>query len=198
MELEDLKNDWEAVSSQVSKQKNINPKIIEQMTQTKYNSRLKKILYPEMKGIVVCLAGIIFVFLNFSKLDTVVLQGTGIVAMLLLLAISGLSVYSILPLTTIGDVNKTYVETLKAFATQKIRFRKLQQVNITLSYMLLVATTILLSRIVSGMDISESKYFWIFSITFGYIFLLFYSKWVMKHYSKTLKQAEELLKELAI
>ena len=197
MELDDLKNNWEAVSSQINKQKNLNPEIIDQMTQTKYNAGLKKILYPEMMGIVICLAGIIFVFLNFGKLDTVVLQSTGIVTILLLMTISALSIYSIRPLMKIRDINRTYAETLKAFAAQRIRFHKLQQVNVLLSYLLLVATAILLSRIVSGKDISGSKYFWIFSITFGYIFLLFYSKWVMKHYSKTLKQAEELLKELA-
>ena len=69
--------------------------------------------------------------------------------------------------------------------------------NIILSYLLLVATAILSSWIVSGKDNSDSKYFWIFSITFGYIFLLYYSTWAMKYYTKTLKQAEELLKELA-
>jgi len=42
-----------------------------------------------------------------------------------------------------------------------------------------------------------NKYFWTFSFTLGYIFLLFYSKWVSKHYNKILSQAEELLKELA-
>ena len=69
--------------------------------------------------------------------------------------------------------------------------------NIILSYLLLVATAILSSWIVSGKDNSDSKYFWIFSITFGYIFLLYYSTWGMRYYTKAIKQAEELLKELA-
>ncbi len=196
MELEDLKNEWEAISSLVNKQENLNPSIIDQMTQTKYNSKLKKIAYPEMIGIFICLAGIVFILFNFSKLDSVVLQVTGIAAILLLITISALSQMSIRPLRLGADMNKSHAETLKSFATQKIRFHKLQQINITLSYLLLVTTAILLSKFVGGKDISDNKWFWTFSITFGYIFLVFFSKWVMKSYSKVLKQAEELLKEL--
>lgn len=196
MELEDLKNDWEAINSHSNKQENFNPEIINQMTQTKYNSKLKKIVYPEMIGLFICLAGVAFIFLNFGKLDTAVLQVTGIITILLLLTISTLSQMSIRPLRLGTDVSKSYAETLKSFASQKIRFHRLQRANITLSYLLLVTTTILLSKFVSGKDISDNKWFWTFSITFGYIFLVFFSKWVMKSYSKTLKRAEELLKEL--
>jgi hypothetical protein len=196
MELEDLKNDWEAMNTQVNKQIILNADKIDQMTQIKYHSKLKKIVYPEMFGSFICLAGIAFIFLNFSKLDSLVLKATGIVAILLLLTISVLSQLSIRPLRLEADMNNSHSETLKSFAGQKIRFHKLQRANITLSYLLLVTTAILLSKFVNGQDISDNKWFWTFSITFGYTFLVFYSKWTMKSYGKTLKQAEELLKEL--
>jgi uncharacterized membrane protein required for colicin V production len=73
----------------------------------------------------------------------------------------------------------------------------LQKLNVTLSYLLLISIIVLMSKLMGGKDLSDNKYFWLFSFTIGYIFLLFFSKWVEKNYRKTLQQAEELLKELA-
>jgi uncharacterized membrane protein YqhA len=96
-----------------------------------------------------------------------------------------------------ADLNKTYAETLKDFAIQKLRFHKFQKINVTLSYLLLITTIILMSKFLNGKDITANKYFWIFSFTIGYLFLLFYSKWVSKYYNNTLRQSEDLLKELS-
>jgi hypothetical protein len=196
MELEDLKNTWEDINNHATKQQNLTVKMIDQMTQTEYYSNFKKIAYPEITGVIICLIGASFIGLNFYKLDTTFLQGAGIVSILLLLTLSIISLLSLRQFTMPGDVNKPYAETLRKFAVQKIQFHKLQKINITLSYLLLVAIIILLSKFFGGKDITDSKYFWIFSFSFGYIFLLFYSKWVFKHYNKTLRQMEELLKEL--
>ena len=94
------------------------------------------------------------------------------------------------------NVNKPYGETLKGFATQKLKFYKLQKINVTLSYLLLVTIIVLLSKFFNGKDLTDSKYFWTFSITIGYIFLLFFSTVVSKFYKSTVRQAEELLQEL--
>lgn len=196
MELDDLKNTWEDVNNQVKKQQNLSPKMIDQMTQTKYYANLKKIAYPEITGVIICFIGAVFIGLNFSKLNTTFLQGVGIISTLLLLTLPVISLISLRQFNMIGDVNKPYAETLKKFAVQKIRFHKFQRVNMNLSYLLLVTIIILLSKFFGGKDITGSGYFWIFSFSFGYIFLLFYSKWVSKYYHKTLRQTEELLQEL--
>ena len=196
MELDDLKNTWEDVSNQAEKQQNLTTKIIDQMTQTKYYSKLKKIAYPEIIGVIICLIGASFIVLNFYKLDSAFLQVVGILAILLLLTLSIISIISLRQFNMPRDVNKTYAETLKKFAIQKIRFNKLQRVNITLSYLLWVTIIILLSKLFDGQYLTDNKYFWTFSFALGYIFLLFFSKWVLKKYNNTLQQAEELLKEL--
>ncbi len=195
MELDDLKNTWRDVNNQVEKQ-HLNTEMIDRMTRTKYYSSLKKIAFPEITGVLVCFIGAIFTGLNFSKLDTTFLKGTGILSVLLLLILPAISLVSLWQFHIIGDVNQPYAATLKKFAVQKIRFNKLQRVNITLSYLLLVTIIILLSKFFGGKDITESKYFWTFSFSFGYIFLLFYSKRVSKHYKRTLRQTEKLLEEL--
>jgi hypothetical protein len=54
----------------------------------------------------------------------------------------------------------------------------------------------LISKFFNNRDITDSKYFWTFSFSFGYIFLLFLSKFVTKFYKTTLTKTEELLQEL--
>jgi len=197
MELDDLKNTWNELSTQVNTQQHLNASIINEMTKHQYNTRLKKIAYPEIIGVFICLAGLVYVVLHFWELNTAFLQATGIVAILVLLLLSITSLLSLQRLNTAVDVNKTYAETLKDFATKKIQFYKLQKINVTLSYLLLVTIIVLFSKFFSNKDITGSKYFWIFSFSIGYIFLMFYSKWVAKFYRSTLRKAEDLLNDLA-
>ena len=197
MELDDLKNNWLNISNQVSKEQNRNPRIFNEMTKNKYYSSLKKIAYPEIAGVIICLVGATFIALKFGYLNTSILQATGIIAILVLLALSAISLISLRQLHLTTDLTKPYAETLREFAMRKVQFHKLQKINITLSYLLLVATIVLFSKFFSGKDITDNKYFWTCSFTFGYIFLLFYSKWVSRYYHTKLHQAEDLLKELA-
>lgn len=196
MELDDFKNILD-VRSNAKNHEQLTSKMIDEMTKRKYYSKMKRIAYPEIIGVIICLFAVLFIGLNFYKLDTIFLKATAIVTIVTLLLLSILSVLSFKPLTILRDVNKPYVETLKNFASQKIRFYKLQKLNVTLSYLLLVTSIVLFSKLSGGVDLTDNKYFWIFSFTFGYIFLLFYSRWVMKYYRKTLKQTEELLQDLS-
>ena len=195
MELDDFKNTWDNQSNE-TQQQNLTFKIIDQMTQSKYNSKINRIAYPEIIGILICLFATIFIALNFYKLDNIFLQGVGIVSILLLLTLSVVSFLSLRQLKKTNDFSKPYAEALKIFATQKLEFYKLQKINMTLSYLLLVTVIILLSKFFSGRDITDSKYFWTFSFSFGYIFLLFFSKFVTRFYKTTLRKSEELLQEL--
>jgi hypothetical protein len=196
MELDDFKHTWKETKSPGHDQQTLNPETLEKMTGQNYRSKMKKIMMPEIAGSIVCLSAAAFIGLHFTKLDTNLLQAAGILSILLLLLLPIISMLSTWKLGQVGNVNRSYAETLKAFATQKIRFVKLQKLNVTLSYLLLVSIIVLMSKLLGGNDLSDNKYFWIFSFTIGYVFLLFYSKWVEKYYRKTLHQAEELLSEL--
>lgn len=195
MELDKLKGDWEKATDQIIKQPILTSKLIDQMTQTKYQFAINKIKYPEVIGGIVCLVGLSFVGLNFNKLNTSFLQGVGVITILLLLILPVLSFLSLSQFSSAGSFDKPHVEMLKQFACQKLRFLKYQKVNAFLCYLLLVAVIILLPKLFYGKDISFSRSFWLFAFSFGYIFLLVSSRWVQKFYSHSLKQAEELLKE---
>lgn len=192
IELDDLKRSWGEVSTQAK----IDTKMIDQITKSKYKSSLKKIIYPEIIGVIICILGAIYIGLHFDKLDTNLLKGTGVLAIVILVLLPVISLINLLQFNNIGDLNKPYSETLKDFVTQKNRFHKLFKINSTLSYLLLVTVIVLLSKLFGENDITKSKYFWIFSFSFGYIFLLFYSKWVAKYYKNTLQEVENLLNDL--
>jgi hypothetical protein len=195
MELDDLKNTWHNEGNNAEKQE-LTFKIIDQMTQKKYKSKIKKIAYPELIGSLGCLTTGIYIGINFYKLDTVFLQAVGVLSIVLLLLLSIISFLSLRRLTSAENLHKPYAEALKLFATQKLKFCKLQKINIVLSYLLLVTIIILLPKFFNGKDLTDSKSFWTFSFTIGYIFLLFFSTFVSKFYKNTLRETEELLKEL--
>ena len=195
MELDDLKTTWQNKSN-TAIQNNLTTLIIDKMTQEKYHSKIKKITLPEIIGSSICVIAAGFIALNFHKLDTIVLQGTGVASIIILLIISLLGALSLKTLSLKKDINKPYAETLKIFATQKLTFYKLQKINIILCYFLMVTIIILLPKLFGNKDITEYKYFWLSTFSTGYIFLFFLSKFVSKFYKKTLQQTEELLKEL--
>lgn len=195
MELEDLKNTWKATEASTEKRP-LTPVLINEITQARFHSSLKRVAYPELAGVVVCLLGAVFIALYLHTLSTLFLQGAGVLGILLLLVVSGISVLSIRQFGHPIDVNIPYAEVLRKFAVQKIQFLRLQKANFLLSYLLLVVTVILLSGFFGGKDITRSRYFWTFSICGGYLFLLFYSRWVSKYYNKALQHTEALLQEL--
>jgi hypothetical protein len=196
MELDDFKKTWNETKIQVQKEQEINPIKLKIISNQKYQLKMKRIIIPELVGSIVCLAAAVFIGFNFRNLDTALLQGAGVISILLLLLLPVISALSTSQISTPVNVNKPYAEILKAFAIKKIRFVKLQKMNVTLCYLLLVNIIVLLSKLLGETDLSYNKYFWLFAFTIGFIFLLFYSRWVEKYYHRTLRQSEELLREL--
>lgn len=197
MELDDLKNDWENLTNQIHHQNMLTSKIISDITKRKYHSQINKIKYPEVIGGIICFLGLSYVGFNFIKLDSVFLQSIAVLAMLLLMIIPAVSFLSLTAFNSVDSLDKPYIETIKQFANKKLLFVKYQKINAFLSYLLLVTVIILLPKFFYGKDITVNKLFWIFSFSIGYLFLIFFSKWVKVCYGTTLRKAEELLKEEA-
>ena len=195
MELDDLKNDWQAATNQTSKQSILTSKVIIQMTQKKYQSQMNKIKYPELIGGIICFFGFSFISFYFNKLDTFILQSVGVLTILLLIIMPALSYLSLRQFTS-DNFEKTHIEIIKQFAKRKMRFVKYQNINAFLNYILLVTIIILLPKFFSGKDITLYKSFWLFALPIGYIFLIFFSKWVKRSYTNSLREAEELLREV--
>ena len=196
MELDELKSDWENSNNRPTNQNSLTSKIIDQMIQTKYNSKLNKIRYPEIGGGLVCAIAIVFIACNFNELDTSVTRCTGAIAILLLLLLPILSFLSLSKLNSESAVNESHVEVLQQFAIDRLRFQRYQKMNVTLCYLLMVAIIILLPKFFYGKDMVINKAFWTFAFSFGYIFLMVFSRLISRYYGRSLNQAEELLREI--
>ncbi|RYZ19126.1 MAG: hypothetical protein EOO10_24785 [Chitinophagaceae bacterium] len=195
MELDDLKKAWEQ-STENNLQQHTTDKIIDSISNVRYKSQIKKIVYPEIAGSLICLMAVVFIGWHFYKLDNLFLQGVGIACIVLLIALSALSLLSLRHLTGGNNFSRPHADTLKDFTRQKLAFYKLQKINVTLCYLLLVTVIILMWKFFAGKDLTGNKSFWIFSFTLGYVFLLLFSQFVTKYYKNTLSKSEELLREL--
>ena len=196
MELDELKSDWENRNNRPTNQNSLTSKMIDQMIQTKYDSKLNKIRYPEIGGGLVCAIAIVFIACNFNELDTSVTRCMGAIAIVLLLLLPILSFLSLSKLNFESAVNESHVEVLQQFAIDRLRFQRYQKMNVTLCYLLMVAIIILLPKFFYGKDMVINKAFWTFAFSFGYIFLLVFSGLISRYYGRSLNQAEELLREI--
>ena len=196
MTLDDLKNTWDQIGDQVIEKHNFNPKIFNKMSKRKFNLNLQKIAIPELIASVLCIGAAVYIGFQFDLLDTALFITVGVVSIALLTVLPAISLFSIQQLFKTTDIGKSYAETLKEFAVQKMKFCKLQKLNITLSYVLLAVVMILVTKFGKKTN-DESAYIMIFGFCFGYVILLFFSKWVFKKYNKIIQQTENLLKELS-
>ncbi len=198
MELDDFKNTWNDLSAGVKVNQNFKLKQFDQMNKTTFQKIRNNIILPETIGSFACIAFAIYIGLRFENLTTTTYQIVAIVTILVLVLLSVIGLMSILPLYRITNFNKPYSDTLKDFANKKINFCKLQTLNFRLSYLLLVLTILLSSRLFGQNEITESKYFFVFAFIFGFSFFLVFSKWVAKNYKKSIRHTEELLKDLSV
>lgn len=74
MELDELKSSWEILSRNMEKQQHLNSKLIEQMTNQNYKSRLSGIALPEFISSIVCFIIAIALIWKFNTLNNLVLQ----------------------------------------------------------------------------------------------------------------------------
>lgn len=196
MELDELKFSWEALSEKLEKQQKLNSKLIEQMTNQTYRNRLNTIARPESAASIFSFITAIFLAFNFGKLDTWFLQVFGVLSVLFLIVLPVLSLQSIRGLRTIKVSLATYANTLKEFAVKKIRFQKLQKLNVAFSFLFMIVFAPVSVKLIAGKDISQSITFWLIVVPVSVVFLFFFSRWTLKHYDHSLQKAEELLHEV--
>ena len=197
MELDDFKNTWDEISEQVKEKQNFNLKTFDKMSKTKFNSNLQKIALPEIFASIICVGCAIYIGFQFNLLNTTLFKFIGVVSISLFILLPAISLFSVQQLYKSADINKSYANTLKEFAVKKMKFCKLQKLNISLSYPLLALLMILVTKLFGKHTNDENAYFMIFGFCFGYVVLLFFSKWVFKKYNKIIQQTEDLLNDLS-
>ena len=195
MELDEMKNLWEGMNNRIEKQERLTKNLIGNVTEEKYNSKLKKIRYSEIIGAIICYLGAIYLIINFMKIDPLAEKIFAVISIGLLITLPIISLRSLNSMQKVKISSKTYLETLNDFGKQKIRFQKFQKLNVSLGLFLILVAIPVLSAI-KGVDLSETKHFWILTFPISIIAFLGFAFWVLKSYNKSLEATEKLLSEI--
>jgi hypothetical protein len=195
MELEEMQQAWERLSEKVEKQDILTNQLLERTTRQGYHTTLNRIGYPEFIGTLICYAGAGYVSVHLTKIEGLYMQVLAGLAIGLLLLLPILSLASVRALKKVNVSTATYLETIHTFARQKIRFQRLQKMNVVFSMALMLVSLPVLAA-VQGKDLGQIPYFWsaIFPV-FVVVFLAF-AYWVLKSYNKTLENMENLLTDI--
>ena len=160
MELDELRSEWQEMSNEIKKQKILTDKLIIDMTQERFNNRLKSISIPETIGTVVCFGVAILILLNFSKLNTWYLQLSGIFSILFYIVLPILSLKTIYGMKRINISQGNYRETLEQFAKNKMQFIRVQKWSYYLSFILVIVCLPVASKLMNGTDIFLESAVW--------------------------------------
>ncbi len=195
MEIDDLKNAWNELGEKS------NPKTLSNRTGLKFDSKpfrskLSKVLIPEIIGGIICFFGASYIVLYFGRLDTFFLRSLGLVTVLLFLVLPIVSITLLFQMNKLGDLSRSYAETIKKFTKHEIRFKVFQKITIGLSFILLIATVVLLSKILNGRHVLSDKYISAAIYAAGFLFTYFFSRWVWRYYVGSLNKASELLRDI--
>jgi len=195
MELEELKSAWGELDKRVKKQDILNRQIIEKMTKDQYQNNLKKIALPEYVGTIICYLGAAYLSVNIPKIEEPLIQFFGAITIALLLILPIISLQSVRAVRKANPSSYTYLEAIQVFGKQKIKFQKLQKLNVSLGLFLMVIGIPVLAEI-QGKDLSQFPLFWTLYFPIGVAFFLGFAYWVLNYYNKALKATEKMLGEI--
>jgi len=198
MELDEMKSQWDEMSKEIKKQQILTDKLIVDMTQEKYNNKIKSISIPETIGAVICVASALYILINFNKLDTWYLIVCGVFAVVYLILMPIKSLRSIDKMKSINLSDKNVTETLIDFTKSKKKFWLVQRIGFYLNFIFIVAILPISGKLLSNKDLFLESKLWYLYIPMLVVFLLIITFFGLKHYKKATKSAENLLKDLEI
>jgi hypothetical protein len=195
MELEQMKIRWKEMSLQLEKQKKLTDTLVVKMMRKDYESKINKILIPELAGDLVCVAGLLYLLLNLERLDTWYLLACGIISAMILVALPLLSLDSIRGLKSVNIAENNCKQTLEQYSRRKIRFVFVQKMSFYLGAILLVTFLPAMGRLMGKKDPFVATRLWmLYALLFP--FFLFFSRWVFRSYMKAIRAAESIIKDL--
>jgi len=197
MELEEMKIAWLEMSDQLEKQKVLTDKLIIDMTQERYKNKFAKISFYETIGAIICFVVALAIIINFRKLDTWYLIVCGIGSILYFLTLPTFVLRSIHRIKTLNLVKNSYKQILIDFTKRKKHMLFVQQLGISLNFILMIIFLPVAGKILSDKDIFiTSNDIWYWYIPVMAIVLFFASRWGYRCYKSISNSAEATLTEL--
>jgi len=195
MELEEMRTLWQEMSAEIEKQKKLTDSLIIKMTQSDHRKKLDAILIPEIAGSLVCLASALYILINLQKLNTWYLLVCGIACLLVLFLLPALSIKAVYKMRSVNISANNYKQSLQQYSKGRMQFVFAQKLSFYLGAILLVAVLPVMSMLIGSKDPFMTNRLWMcYVIMFPFFYL--FSRWVFKKYIKTIRDAENILKEL--
>jgi hypothetical protein len=196
MELEEMKLLWGEMSAEMEKQKQLTGSLIISMTKMNYRHKLNKIIIPEVSGALLCFAAIVFILVNFHKLDTGYMQACAIISAAILFIQPVVSVRAVYQISSINISANSYKQTLSDYAKGKIQFVFAQKLSFYLGAVLLLTILPVAVELMGGKDPFKKDTTWfVYIIAYPLVYGL--ARWTFKKYMQTTADAENMLKEIA-
>lgn len=194
MELEEMQAAWTAMSGKLEEQKKLTNELIMKMTQDKYSSPWNSILQFERIGTVVCFGMLIYLLVNFGKLDTVALQVTGIICAITLAVLPILSLRSIRGMKKVNITTMTVKETLEAFRKRKKQFIRFQIFNFSLSFVFMLAVLPVSVKLLKNKNLfTDFENTLLIGIPFLTILFIGFFWYIVKMYKRIFARSEQLI-----
>ena len=197
MEFEEMKSLWGEMSGKIEQQKKLTDSLIIKMTKSDYKNKIMKIFIPEMIGALLCFAAALYIIFSFQKLDRWYLIVCGMVSVFILILLPVLSFNAMHKIRSINILNNNYKQSLLEYSKGIRQFVFAQKLSFHLGAVLLLTVLPVMGQLIAGKDLFIETHLWLWYAV-GYPFFYGFSKWVFRKYSKTVAEAEEILKELEI
>lgn len=148
-----------------------------------------------MVGAFVCFAAVLFIMMNFQKLDTWYLLACGMVSSFILIVLPILSIRAIRNIRSVNISANNYKQSLLEYSKGKIQFVFVQKLSFYLGAILIVVILPVMGQLIAGKNMFMTSTLW-FCYVIAFPFFYAFTKWVFKSYRKSALEAEIVLKEL--
>lgn len=155
MNLDDMKNTWNEVNELRAQESLLDEASIRRMAHEKSSSRLQRIIISEATGILMALAMLVYLSLNFHKLDSwlTLMAGYGTMAILFVSIVMGSRIIRLAYQVNIKD--KAYSTTLKIFNQLKKTLKQYKQMSLAVGFVLPVTILPLVTKLWYGKDMLD-------------------------------------------
>jgi len=194
MTLEEMQHVWSEMTDRIDAQKRLTDKLILDMKREKFKNKIVTIFRYEFLGAIVCFLAALVITINFGKLDTWYLQGSGIFVLLYFILMPIIVLQSIHQMRRIDLFKNTYKEYLLAFTKKRKRFLFWQRTALLANFLLIVLILPVFSKLFSGKNLFlDGNSIWAGYSIVMLALLIPFSFWGYTKYKRMTFSAEKLL-----
>ena len=195
MELEEMKALWGELSVEIEKQKRLTDSLVIRMIRVDFRNKISKIWIPEIIGSLGCLAWVLFILIDFQRLNTWYLMVCGIVSALILLILPVLSVRALWKIRSLNVAANNYKQLLSEYSKRKIQFLSVQKLSFYLGAVLMVTIFPVAGLLIARKNLFlEIRVWYWYAVAFPFFYA--FCRWVFRYYTRTAAAAGNILKEL--